>query len=135
MIPDGDCAHYRGDRRNFDEMHLVGPDFGHGFLKPVEAEYDPETDVTTIRFEHLRRQLWPPHAALVAMQHIQKQQVLELAMAMAGHRKSINNIVWGGKNGPAKAEDKQEERSVVDAPRRNRRGRTLHRISRNRKHR
>jgi hypothetical protein len=135
--PDRDCAHYRGDRRGFDEMHLVGPDFGHGFLKPVEAEYNSETDTTTIRFEHLRRQLWPPEAAIIAMQHIQKGQVLQLAEAMAGKRKAINDICWGGRSGPvketAKAGDTEGNGGVVDQDRKDDRGRTSHRFRRNRK--
>jgi len=105
ISPDRDCAWYNGDRRDFDSNHLVGPDFGHGWLKPVEAQYDRDTDRTLIRFEHLRRQLWPPQAVLLAMQHIQKEQVLLLAEARAGNRKAINKIVWGGNNGPTKVVD------------------------------
>jgi hypothetical protein len=138
IVPDRDCARYRGNRVLYDQMHLVGPDFGHGFLKPVEAEYDPATDTTLIRFEHLRRQLWPPQAAMVAMQHIQKEQVLQLAMALKGHRKSINKICWGGNDGPAKtaeAADTQGDRGVVDESRDGSRRRSPHRFRRTRKHR
>lgn len=98
-----DTLTYPGNRVLFDGNHLVGPDFGDGWLKPVEAEYDPAADTTTIRFESLRKQLWPPEATLIAMQTIQKRQVLQLAAAKAGNRKAINDIVWGGNDGPAKA--------------------------------
>jgi hypothetical protein len=132
-------AHYRGDRRNFDEKHLVGPDFGNGFLKPVDADYDPITDMTTIRFEHLRRELWSPEARIVAMQAIQKRQVMQLAKARMGFRKAINDIVWEGKNGPpkrtTKTEDNEKERGVVDDSRKDSNSGTSHQRGRFRKHR
>jgi hypothetical protein len=131
-------AHYRGDRRRFDEKHLVGPDFGHGFLKPVDAEYDPAADITTIRFEHLRRELWPSTARIVAMQAIQKRQVMQLARARLGCREAINNICWGGNDGPpekTKTEDTEEKRSVVDDSRKDGNRGASHRRGRVRKRR
>lgn len=46
---------YPGDRRNFDPDYLVGPN-GHGeYYRPVSAEYDAESDRTTIEYELVKQ--------------------------------------------------------------------------------
>jgi hypothetical protein len=90
-----DQAHYRGDRRNFDEMHLAGPDFGYAFLKPVEAEYDPVADVTTIRFETLLQDKLPKEAIMFGAQCLHEAQQRLLTLAVAGHRDSMARLVAG----------------------------------------
>lgn len=134
---DRDTMNYPGDRTNFDGNHLVGPDFGDGWLKPVEAEYNPECHTTRIRFESLRKQLWPPQALLLSMQNIQKRQVLQLAEAKAGSRTAINDMTWGGNDGPAKAIDTQghTDEPVDDKAGSGHHRRTLRRRNRAKKHR
>jgi hypothetical protein len=39
---------YKGDRRTM--RNVVGPDTAGALLTPVEAEYDPETDMTRVGF-------------------------------------------------------------------------------------
>lgn len=43
-------AHYRGDRTNYDPRQVFGPDLFGGCYKAIGAEYDAETDRTTIEF-------------------------------------------------------------------------------------
>lgn len=87
-------------------MHLVGPTWLGDFLKPVDATYNRVADETTIRFEVLRRQLWPPEATMLAAQAIQKRQVRLLVLAKAGHRDSIDRLVKG-EWGHARSNDTQ----------------------------
>lgn len=98
--------HYTGDCRQFDPMHLVGPTWLGDFLKPVDATYNQVADETTIRFEVLRQQLWPPEATMLAAQAIQKRQVHLLVLAKAGHRDSIDRLVKG-EWGHARSNDTQ----------------------------
>lgn len=86
---------YRGDCRNFDPMHLVGPDLGYAFLKPVDAVYDPMADMTTIRFETLLADKLPKRAILFGAKCLHEEQQRLLTLAKAGHRESINRLMAG----------------------------------------
>jgi hypothetical protein len=57
-----DILHYKGDRRNLDLNHLVGPDAFGGFWKPIAVKYNPTKNVTTVRFEPVPPQDWPQSA-------------------------------------------------------------------------
>jgi hypothetical protein len=125
--------HFRGDCRNFDPMHLVGPTWLGDMLKPVDAQYHRLNDMTTIRFEALRRELWPPEATMLAAQVIQKRQVRLLVLAKAGHRDSIDRMVKG-EWGHARSNDTQtpkpddDDRLRLDyQSKRNQSGRVRHR--------
>lgn len=43
-----DILHFRGDRTNFDASDVMGPDAFGAYYAPLDASYDPETDVTTM---------------------------------------------------------------------------------------
>ena len=46
-----DQLHYRGDRRQFDPDNIMGPDQFGAFYRAVAAEYDPDTDRTTLHLQ------------------------------------------------------------------------------------
>jgi hypothetical protein len=43
-----DQLHYKGDHTNFDPDHVMGPDMFGAHYQVTAAEYDSETDVTTL---------------------------------------------------------------------------------------
>lgn len=43
-----DQLHYRGDHRNFDPDHIMGPDLFGAYYIAVAAEYDADSDRTTL---------------------------------------------------------------------------------------
>ena len=43
-----DILHYRGDRTNFDAADVMGPDMYGAYYHPLDATYDPVTDITTM---------------------------------------------------------------------------------------
>lgn len=86
---------YSGDRRNFDPKHIVGPTFYDDMLIPVSAEYDEARDITTLTFERLLRELWPPQAISVAARALHDRQQLLLMQAVAGHRDSVSRLMAG----------------------------------------
>lgn len=43
--------HYRGDQRNFDPDHIIGPDMYGAYYRAVAAEYDPGVDQTTLHLQ------------------------------------------------------------------------------------
>lgn len=89
---------YRGDRRRFDPHHIVGPSFYDDMLVPVRAEYDEAADRTTITFERLLRELWPPQAVTYAGICLHQRQQYLLTLAKAGHRDSISRLMAGRGN-------------------------------------
>jgi hypothetical protein len=45
--------HYRGDCRNFDPDHIMGPDVFGACYVAAAAEYDAERDMTTLTLRPL----------------------------------------------------------------------------------
>lgn len=84
--------HYRGDRRALDNSVLVGPDMGGGFLKPVSADYDPRNNRTTVTFQHLLREKWPPQAIVLAGKVLHDKLQLLYAEARWGSRKALDRL-------------------------------------------
>lgn len=84
--------HYQGDRTDCDRNHLVGPDMGDGFLKPVAAEYDPLTDITNVRFAHLLRDRWPLVAVAAAGEVAKQRIALLFAEANLGSRRAKDRL-------------------------------------------
>jgi hypothetical protein len=89
--------HYAGDRTQFDPNHLIGPDFGGGFLKPVDAEYDSDTDQTTIVFQFLLHDKWPREAHMLSWQQKWEREKYLTTLILAGHRPSIEKMMAGVK--------------------------------------
>jgi hypothetical protein len=87
--------HYAGDRTQFDPNHLIGPDFGGGFLKPVDAEYDSDTDQTTIVFQFLLHDKWPREAHMLSWQQKWEREKYLTTLILAGHRPSIEKMMAG----------------------------------------
>lgn len=46
-----DQLHYRGDHRQFDPDHIMGPDQFGAYYRPTAAQYDPDTDMTTLHLQ------------------------------------------------------------------------------------
>jgi hypothetical protein len=84
--------HYRGDRSSFDERHLVGPDVGDGFLKPVHAQYDLATDRTTVTFQHLLKENWPMPALVLAARILRDKMGLLYAEATMGSTVALRKL-------------------------------------------
>lgn len=44
-------AHYRGDHTDLPYSRVYGPDTCGAFYRAISAEYDADTDVTTVQFK------------------------------------------------------------------------------------
>lgn len=86
---------YRGDRRNYDPNHLVGPDLGYAFLKPVHAEYDAAQDITSITFHTLLQDKLPKAAILFGGKCLAAQQQRLLFLARAGDPQAMADLKAG----------------------------------------
>ena len=50
-----DILHFRGDHTNFDASHVMGPGMFGAYYQPLDASYDPVTDVTTMELRPVYR--------------------------------------------------------------------------------
>jgi len=71
-------ATYPGDCTDFDPAAYVGADTAGAFYRPIEATYDAETDVTTIRYRPIPPADMPRYGEPKMEQLYERARLIEL---------------------------------------------------------
>lgn len=73
-----DVLHYRGNQVNYDDDWMLGPDMDKRRLKPVAAEYDSVSDITTITLKAIMPAEFRERVQPLIAQEVDRRRIAEL---------------------------------------------------------